>query len=251
MTARRIRSALLALLVVGATALCVRLGFWQLARRRYKHALHEHQRALLAQPPVDVASAAAAPPAGRRVRVAGSWDRVHILLSGRTHLGAAGVSLLTPLRLADGGAVLVERGWLPAADAFTAHPEEMGDSTAAITGVVEPLPRSAHPLRWTALTSESAGVALWSARVPEADSAAARVRGPLARWIVRALPESRATPDRGAARAAMVPLVEPLEVPDETMHLSYAIQWFGFAAVIAFGSLSLAVRGARRARGAD
>jgi cytochrome oxidase assembly protein ShyY1 len=60
--------------------------------------------------------------------------------------------------------------------------------------------------------------------------------------MVRALPE--------AGRHAMgAPIPEPLEVADETMHLSYAIQWFGFAAIIAIGSLSLALRGARRSRG--
>jgi len=31
-------------------------------------------------------------------------------------------------------------------------------------------------------------------------------------------------------------------VPDEAMHLSYAIQWFAFAAIIGIGSLALAAR---------
>lgn len=233
---------LVALLVLAATALCVRLGFWQLSRLHEKHALHAAQRALLAAPPLDVGSAlpAAAPAAGRRVRVRGRWEHgVHVLLSGRTHLGAAGVSLVTPVRLASGEAVWVERGWLPAADGRSAHPEALADSAADVVGVALPLVRSPHPLRWARLAADSADVALWSARALEADSVAARTRGAIASWFLRALPVAPVTRAPGQAPA---PMPEPYEVPDEAMHLSYAIQWFAFAAIIGLGSLALAFR---------
>ena len=96
------RTLVLAACVVLSSAICVRLGFWQLSRMREKHAIHAAQRALLAEPPIDVAQALPAPPppSGRRVRVHGRWDRsAHVLLSGRTHMGAAGVSLVSALRL--------------------------------------------------------------------------------------------------------------------------------------------------------
>jgi surfeit locus 1 family protein len=239
------RGVLRALLVLGATATCVRLGVWQLSRLHEKHVLHEAQRAALAEPAIDVSRAlpASMPAAGRRVHVRGRWDRsLHILLSGRTHLGAAGVSLVTPVRLPSGEAVLVERGWLPAADARIAHPERFADSTADVVGVALPPTRSARAPAWVRLESESAGVALWSARAVEADSAAARARGPLAPWVLRALPAGAKAYRPGAEPP---PIAEPYEVPDEAMHLSYALQWFAFAGIIAFGSLALAVRGAR------
>ena len=230
------RSLLLGALVVGATATCVRLGFWQLARMHEKHVLHTAQRALLARAPLELEQAlpAAPPETGSRVRLRGVWDlTTHVLLSGRTHMGAAGVSLVSAVQLESGERVLVERGWLPTADARIAHPELFPDSLADETGVVLRLARSPHPTPWAALPSERASAHVWSARVLEPDSAAARFAGPLAHWMVRVLPP---------ARAGSAPIPEDYVVPDETMHLSYAIQWFGFALIISLGSLALALR---------
>jgi cytochrome oxidase assembly protein ShyY1 len=244
------RAALRALLVLAATAACIRLGVWQLARMHEKHALHATARARLAEPPIEVAGALPRmePGAGRRVHLRGRWERsVHVLLSGRTHLGAAGVSLVTPVRLPSGEAVLVERGWLAAADARIAHPEHFPDSSADVVGLALPFARAAHPPPWVRLASDSARVALWSARALEPDSAAARLPGTLATWWLRALPDARGPHVLGGEAA---PEPEPYEVPDEAIHLSYAIQWFAFAAIIAIGSLALAARSAGSRRGA-
>jgi surfeit locus 1 family protein len=231
------RSLLLGALVVAASATCVRLGFWQLARMHEKHVLHAAQRALLSGPPIDLEQAlpATTPKTGSRVRLRGRWEpSAHVLLSGRTHMGAAGVSLVSAVRLASGEHVLVERGWIPADDSRTAHPERDADSLADVTGVALPLARSSHPTPWVELASERPGTRLWSARALEADSAAARFGGSLAPWMVRALPS--------APHAAGAPTPEDYVVPDESMHLSYAIQWFGFAAIVSMGSLALAMR---------
>ena len=239
----RVSIVVRAVFVLAATAACIRLGVWQLARLHEKHALHARQRALLAEPAIEVAQAlpGAPPEAGRRVRVHGTWDRsLHILLSGRTQLGAAGVSLVTPVRLASGEAVLVERGWMPAADARIAHPERLPDSVADVVGIALPLTHTVLAPAWSRLDAESSGVALWSARAAEEDSARTRVRGTLAPWMLRALPEPGTTSRRTGGEPA--PIAESYEVPDEAMHLSYAIQWFAFAGIIAFGSLALAVR---------
>lgn len=236
------RAVVRVLVVLAATATCIRLGVWQLARLHEKHVLHTAQRALLAEPAVELTQGLpdSTPAAGRRVHVRGRWDRsVHVLLSGRTHLGAAGVSLLTPIRLPSGEAVLVERGWIPAADARIAHPEAFPDSDGDVIGIALPLTHSAHPVAWARLEADSAGVTLWSARAAEADSIAERIRGPLAPWLLRALPDAAARHVRGGEPA---PIAEPYQVPDEAMHLSYAIQWFAFAAIVAFGSLALALR---------
>ena len=235
------RTLLLGVLVAGATATCVRLGFWQLARMRYKHSLHAAQRALLARPPLELEHGlpSTPPETGSRVHLRGLWDlSTHLLLSGRTHLGAAGVSLASAVRLANGEQVLVERGWLPAADARTAHPELFPDSLADETGVVLPLERPAHPTPWVSLPSERSRVRVWSARVLDPDSVAAHFDNALAPWFVRVLP--------GGADSTSAPIPEDYVIPDEAMHLSYAIQWFGFAAIIGIGSLALTFRRAKR-----
>jgi len=231
------RAVGLTALVFAATATCVRLGFWQLARMHEKHARHAAQRSLLARAPAEVTTAlpATPPEAGSRARVRGRWEpAAHVLLSGRTHLGAAGVSIVSGVRLASGELVLVERGWLEAADSRTAHPERRSDSLADVIGVVLPLVRSPHPTPWAELASERAGARLWSARALDPDSAAAHFAGRIAPWMVRELP--------GSERTAGAPIPEEYVVPDESMHLSYAIQWFGFALIISVGSLALALR---------
>jgi surfeit locus 1 family protein len=237
----KLRALFVGVCVVLASATCVRLGFWQLSRMREKHALHAAQKALLAEPPIEVESSLPPPPPqGRRVRLVGRWDpSAIVLLSGRSRLGAAGVSLVSVLRLASGEGVLVERGWLAAADSRSAEPGPSSDSTTDVAGVALGFPRSPRPTAWALLPSRAERTRVWSARSLDPDSAAARFAPPLARCLLRALPE-RAPAARPGAEAHPIP--EPYQVPDEAMHLSYAIQWFAFAAIIAGGSLALARR---------
>ena len=247
MSARFVRAGLVALVVLAGSAVCVRLGLWQLSRLHEKQALHAAQLAALAAPPLEYTDAlpAAAPAAGRRVHLRGRWDRAaHVLLSGRTYLSAAGVELVTPLRLSNGDRVLVHRGWLAAADARSAHPEHFPDSAAGVVGVALHFEPSAHPSPWVALASDSAGVALWSARALEPDSARGRLGAPLADWYVRVLPDP-ALPRRLGAEAA--PEAVEWEVNGESMHFSYAIQWFAFALILSGGGVALAVRHRRGA----
>ena len=67
------RAGLAALLVLATSALCVRLGFWQLSRMHEKHVLHAAQRALLAEPALECSRALpdSSPGAGRRVSSVG------------------------------------------------------------------------------------------------------------------------------------------------------------------------------------
>ncbi len=202
----------------------------------------------------------ASPPIGVRVEARGHWERdAHVLLSGRTHLGAAGVSLVTPFVLANGERILVERGWLAAADSRSAHPEHDDTAQTLVLGVVQPYEHPAMLTPWVPLPADSAGVRLWSARALVADSARVRLGGRLASWMLRVLPSgpdenhvgevtSRAAASAhslrevDASHAPAPPEPEPYVIADESMHLSYAIQWFAFAAIILGGSLALARR---------
>lgn len=238
------RGILLALAVIAAGGVCVRLGVWQLERRAEKHALHAAQQAALEAAPLTMSDSLLATPAmGVRVNARGHWDRrSHVLLSGRTHLGAAGVSLVTPFVLANGERILVERGWLPSADSRLADPEPDEPGLVEVAGVAQPFVPPSMATPWVALPGRPGGPALWSARALDADSARVRLGAPLASWVLRALPVP--APERPAAGASrgLRPEPEPFVVGDESMHLSYAIQWFAFAAVIVLGSLAFARR---------
>lgn len=231
----RAGTLLAALLVVLGTAVCVRLGFWQLSRLAEKRAANAAMRAALAAPPVAVG--AAIPPldsvAQRRVKLDGRFDeRIHFLLSGRAQGGLPGVHVVTPF-IPEGSteAVLVDRGWLHAPDAVRARPQDHPEpERREVLGFARPIP-GGDPMPWRRLATEPDTVTLWSARTLDADSLAARLPYTVAPFVVAELPGPGvpATPARAAPR--------PL---NESTHWSYAAQWFLFGSILLFGSLMLA-----------
>lgn len=114
-----LRAAIVLLAAVVAALATARLGLWQLQRAAQKTALHDALRATDALPALDAAalarSADAVPPQlHRRVRLEGRWLDAHsIYLDNRQMQGRPGFFLVTPLLIAPGDAVLVQRGWLP------------------------------------------------------------------------------------------------------------------------------------------
>ena len=226
------RTILFTLVVVLLAATCVRLGLWQVERWHEKQRLNAGLRSALAAPPVEI-GASAPPPAlvrDRRVRLSGRYDESRqILLVGRAHEGAPGVEVVTPLRLEGGGAVLVERGWLAAADGATARPQDHPEpGVCAVTGLARTLPArgTGRPPARLAGGSDT----LWAVRDLDR-SLDALFPYALAPFVVRALPD---------AGAPAQPLRVPPEPYDESMHVSYAIQWFMFAVILVGGSLALA-----------
>jgi surfeit locus 1 family protein len=112
------RIVLLLAAVAGALA-TGRLGLWQLDRAAQKIALQDAMQRQRELPPLVQADAprdgaTATAQQHRAVRLRGSWlARATVYLENRTMDGRVGFYALTPLRLADGSVVLVQRGWLP------------------------------------------------------------------------------------------------------------------------------------------
>lgn len=236
------RTIVAGLVLVVMAAVCVRLGFWQLARLAQKRHENAVVRAAFAAPPIvyGVTAAPAESLIGRRVVARGRFDETRqVLLAGRPHAGSPGVEVVTPLVLADGRrAVLVNRGWLYSDDAATARPQESPEPGAReVLGLARALgPADRAPWR----TIESDSVTLWSALALDPDSAAARLPYALAPFVLRALPGP------GAPEKPVRSLPEPA---NETMHLSYAVQWFFFAALLLFGPAAVALSRRRRPPG--
>lgn len=116
MTARN-RFVMITLAAIALALLTARLGVWQLSRAAEKTALQAaiEERARL---PVLAALPDDAQPAStwhhRRVQLQGRWSVAHtVYLDNRQMNGRPGFFVVTPLVLADGRAVLVQRGWLP------------------------------------------------------------------------------------------------------------------------------------------
>lgn len=240
-------SALAFVLILAVTALCVRLGFWQIDRWHEKRSLNVAQRTALEAPVLELGGEPASFDAvrGHRVAVRGRFDESRqILLSYRTHDGAPGVEVVTPLVLPGGRqAVLVDRGWLYAADGATARPQScpepegrtaVGLPIALLRGAARG--HTATGVSMRVLTSDSLRV--WSARGLDPDTLARHFPYALASWMLRELP-GPGVPAR-PLRAAPRPF-------DESMHLSYAVQWFLFGSILLGGSAALAWSRRRRA----
>src|SRR5215471_1358296 len=101
-----------------AIVLCVAAGTWQRERFHAKEALRARFDADARTEPVALASIATDSDwaALRYLPVVASGEFVasrQILVDNRVHSGRAGYDIVTPLVLADGRVVLVDRGWTP------------------------------------------------------------------------------------------------------------------------------------------
>ncbi|MBM4199540.1 MAG: SURF1 family protein [Gammaproteobacteria bacterium] len=79
-----------------------------------------------------------------KVEVSGEWDGARqFLLDNRTRGGRAGYEVLTPLRLADGRWLLVNRGWVPFGGYRDRLPEvRLAAAEVTIRGLLDDLPQA-------------------------------------------------------------------------------------------------------------
>ena len=190
---------------------CVRLGRWQLNRLTQRRARNSVLAARLALPPLTVRRDIGADSARqRRVVAHGVYDfSAERAWPGRSFQGTPGVALITPLRLADGSVVLVDRGWVPSPDAFHVdHALYREPDTATVTGI---------------------------ALIPPRGRGDVDVAGFLPFVIQLETPEP--PPNRGLPRRWPPPAF------DDGPHLSYAIQWFSFALIALVGTAVLIRKG--------
>lgn len=114
------RSRRIVLLVAAAAAclLTARLGLWQLDRAAQKIALKQAIEERAALPPLPAETLAASvndlpKQLHRRVTLGGQWvSGATVFLDNRQMNGRVGFFVVTPLKLADGSAVLVQRGFV-------------------------------------------------------------------------------------------------------------------------------------------
>ena len=206
------------LLALAAAALCVRLGFWQLDRLRQRRERNATSRAALGLPLLGASGALTLDSArGRRLRARGVYDYAgERLWRPRAYEGVPGVALITPVKLADGSAVLVDRGWAPSPDAYHIDQRAYREpDTADVVGIGMAAPRG------------------------RGDVDPARLRDslpyPLLPFVIQLLP-----PVTARDRPLPPGLVRwPLPDLGDGPHLFYAIQWFSFAVIIVVGSVAL------------
>ena len=116
------RWVLFALSVVVVACATWWLGQWQFHRLHDRKAdnrvveTNERRAAAPIQEVLTAGRSVAGDDEWRLVTVTGTYDPAHeIQVRGRTVASTVGFEIVTPLRLADGTAVLIDRGWVPPA----------------------------------------------------------------------------------------------------------------------------------------
>lgn len=211
------------------------LGLWQLDRLDQRHAYEDLVAERLAAPPsplVDVLKASSSDDVRfRRVVAEGTFDPAHeVILYGRTQSGQTGNHVLTPLLLADGTAVAVDRGWVPLSDddpplADAAPPP----GHVRVTGVLFPSEADGGGVSGPRTTFTRLDLPALASQLPYPLAPAYLLLG---------------SQEPGQAD---LPRIAPLpDAGQSPPHLSYAIQWFTFATIAVVGFAILVRREHRR-----
>jgi len=219
------------LLVLLGTALCVRLGIWQLDRLEARRAFNAQVESMRALPPLNLdkdGSDSIQDMEWRAVQVIGHYDfENQIAIRNQYYGGQYGYHLMTPL-LFDGTAVLVDRGWIPAdgnsaPDDWRKYDEvgevnlsgqiRLGQGKLAIGGVADAMPENGVRLE------------LWN------NADVARIAGQLPYPILPVYIQLDADAQDTEPPIPFQPEIELTEGP----HFGYALQWFTFAAILFVG----------------
>jgi len=221
------------LLVVAGSAVCVRLGIWQLDRLAQRREFNAHYLETSMTSPLFLTSAPGEDLTSmeyRIISVTGKYDPDNqVVLRNQYHDNQPGYFLLTPLILADGTRILIERGWIPAQG--NANPSDwrkydqtgevtidgiirLGPSAPELGGIPDPeLPAGQTRLYfWNNINMERIGKQMPASLLPV---------------FVQPNPD----PVPAGPPYPYQPTIEISEGP----HLGYALQWFTFATLLFFG----------------
>jgi surfeit locus 1 family protein len=220
-----LRQAVVTLASLAGLLLTARLGLWQLDRAAQKTAWQEAVLRQQARPPLPQAELADTPEAAlaqvhRRITLRGRWLNAQtVWLENRQMNGRPGFYAVTPLLLAPGDAVLVQRGWAPrdARDRslVPALPEQPGE--VSVHGrVLE------HPSRLFEFDAAGSGAIRQNL---DTASYAREIKLHLRPLAVLQL-EAAATGDDTLQRQW------PVVTADVAKHHGYAFQWFALSALI-------------------
>jgi surfeit locus 1 family protein len=244
----RRRDIILAGFFLLVAIVCARMGIWQLDRLQQRRARNAELESRLALPVTTFPPGQAIlEPSFRTYTVTGEFDPLHaILLKNQPLDEQAGYHLLVPLLFEDGTpALLVDRGWLPNDLGLQSEPAILAaqlTDNATVTGVLLP-------------SQEQPAMSILGDQIP------ATGEPPLLAWrlvdlegIARQLPYDlyplylAQTGPPVQSGGFPIPTFEP-DLSDGP-HVSYAIQWFAFAAISLVGGAAL-LRRQRASEGLD
>jgi len=209
------------LVALAATAAFIGLGRWQLSRQAEQRAAQTQLEARMAMPPLTLEEVGDPVDfADRLVAMSGVYDPSRQLALGfRSRNEVQGQEVLTPFRLSDGRAVLVDRGWISLNSPLPQPPQE-----AAISGYI----REGERPGGLGPDNPASGPLTVAYRV-DLVRIGQQLPYPLLPFYVAL--ESQDPP---------ITASDPLPLPAPSVgrrppHLAYAMQWFAFAAITVVG----------------
>lgn len=222
---------LLTLLVFAGTALCIRLGIWQLDRLAQRRAFNAQFESARAQPALDLNQEQPeniTEMEWRPAEVAGEYDFANqVAIRNQYYGNEYGYHLLTPLQF-NGEAVFVDRGWIPADGNSTASDWRkydepgtvnvsgqirLGQAKPAFGGVADSLPENGAKLE------------VWN------NADLTKIAGQMPYPVLPVYIQPEADANDTEPPIPFQPTVELTEGP----HFGYALQWFTFATILFLG----------------
>ncbi len=203
------------LIVIAIVVLFVNLGLWQLDRHAERQDEIARTEAALAGAPVPLDEALGAEDVAHRPTTATGTYLAdgQVQLSPRSNADRPGYEVLTPLALADGRTLVVNRGWMPLDSPMPLPPA----GEVAVEGRLQP------PTTARQVLPPGGDVAELVSSVD-----LARLSGQVDDLVTTAYLERV---DEEARTAGDLPLPAGPVSLDAGNHLSYAVQWVVFAAV--------------------
>ena len=236
------RPLLVLVAVVLSVSLTARLGVWQLSRAQQKLALQTQMQSravlpVLAQADLARTAMQAQAQHYQPVRLRGRWLADHTVhLDNRQMNARQGFFVVTPLLLASGDAVLVQRGWRPRDfnDRSALAPLDTPSGEVMVAGRIAP-----PPSKLFALGGEEAGAIRQNLDVA---ALAAEIGVALRPLSVQQLDEPPSVANTAVPAGTGWPAIPPagdtllrhwpLPAVDVGKHHGYAFQWFALSALI-------------------
>jgi surfeit locus 1 family protein len=222
------------ILVVIGSALCFRLGIWQLDRLEQRREFNAHFEAMQAAEPLELPEQSGEDLVSmeyRQVCASGTYDFEHqVGLRNQYWQDRYGYHLLTPLVMSDGWAVLIDRGWIPA-DGINDSPADWRkydlSTPLEVCGIIRPggeRPAFGGQPDPT-LAPDQIGLDFWNNVNLE------RIEDQLPYPLLKVYIQPDEDEGDDEPPVPFQPEVEISEGP----HLGYAGQWFTFSALLLFG----------------
>jgi surfeit locus 1 family protein len=222
------------LLVVIGVGINIRLGIWQLDRLEKRRAFNARVLAQVNQPELDLQGAGLEQDLTnmeyRMVVVTGEYDPTYeVALRNQSWGNQIGVHLLTPLHITGSDQyILIDRGWVPDTDfIYDGWGEYAEQGPVTVHGIIRASQSKPDYGRRADPTPAPGGVPLKAWYFANVEQIAKQVPYRLLPVYVQQAPEPAWT---GLPHRTQ-PDLEITEGP----HMSYAIQWFTFAAILGIG----------------